>query len=191
MELGARTDIPFTGSKYESVYDCLKALMVQLEDNSYHRRKHVRLLKTIAHEGRSVTLVLIVWHFIDLITGCSAHLIVVGIWFIPSSLDWIRRAVISSRIYTLWNKLWYHIAECYTRMLLQSYRRTTAELQENYAKSMECYCRATAELQENYAKSTRMLPQSYQRTTVELWESYGRATVELQKSYCRAMAELL
>ena len=55
MELGARTNIPFSGGKYESVYDCLRALMDQLESNSYHRRKFVRLLKSIAQQGRSVT----------------------------------------------------------------------------------------------------------------------------------------
>lgn len=57
MELGARADIPFSGNKYESVYDCLKTLMDELEENTYHRRKFVRLRKTIAQEGRSVTLI--------------------------------------------------------------------------------------------------------------------------------------
>jgi hypothetical protein len=54
MEFGTRTNIPFSGGKYESVYECMKALMEQLEDNTYHRRKFERLLKSIAQQGRLV-----------------------------------------------------------------------------------------------------------------------------------------
>lgn len=52
MELGTRTNIPFSGGKYQSVYECMMTLMEELEGNSYHRRKFNRLLKSIAQQGR-------------------------------------------------------------------------------------------------------------------------------------------
>ena len=33
METGLQTNIPFSGDKYQSVYQCMKALMDELEGN--------------------------------------------------------------------------------------------------------------------------------------------------------------
>ena len=39
MENGSRTNIPFSGGRYESVYDCMIKLIEELKGNTYHRRK--------------------------------------------------------------------------------------------------------------------------------------------------------
>jgi hypothetical protein len=94
--LGLQTNIPFSGSKYESIYNCMKALMEELEGNAYHRRKFDRHLKSIAQQGRLTASYLLMYIFlIELIIGCSAQQIEAGILLIRSSLDWIRRALIN------------------------------------------------------------------------------------------------
>ena len=52
--MGSQVSIPFSGYRYDSVYQCMKALMAELEGNTYHRRKFERHLKLIARQGRLV-----------------------------------------------------------------------------------------------------------------------------------------
>ena len=54
METGLQTNIPFSGDKYQSVYQYMKALMDELEGNTYYRQKFNDLRKSIAHQGRLV-----------------------------------------------------------------------------------------------------------------------------------------
>jgi hypothetical protein len=91
MEMGSHTNISFSGDKYESVYECMKALMDELQGNTYHRRKFERLLKTIAMQGRLVINYSRLILLIELVIECIAHQREAIILYVHSRLHWIRR----------------------------------------------------------------------------------------------------
>ena len=94
MEMGSHANISFSGDKYESVYDCMKALMDELEGNTYHRRKFYHLLKTIAQQERLVIYYSQLILLIELVIECSAQGREATIPYVRSRLDWIRRVII-------------------------------------------------------------------------------------------------
>lgn len=88
METGSQTNIPFSGDKYESVYECMKALMEKLEGNTYHRRKFNSLIKSIAQQGRLVIITHISYYFLlSLVIECSAQRSEAGLLLICLMLD--------------------------------------------------------------------------------------------------------
>jgi hypothetical protein len=46
--------IPFTGDRYESVYEAMLVLIDEIEGNDYHGAKLKVLLQSIASDGQSV-----------------------------------------------------------------------------------------------------------------------------------------
>lgn len=63
--MGSQINIPFSGERYDSVYECMRTLMDQVDGNVYHRRKFERLLKSIAKDGRLVIKYLCLLILID------------------------------------------------------------------------------------------------------------------------------
>ena len=53
-ELGTEVTTPFTGDRYESIYQAMVGLIEELEKHAYHGAKLEKLLEKIATDGQCV-----------------------------------------------------------------------------------------------------------------------------------------
>jgi hypothetical protein len=75
---GTHIKIPFTGDRYDSVYQDMMSLICAVEEDNYHGQKLRKLLASIASDGRYVNInisIHFLLYFLFLIIGNKHHVI--------------------------------------------------------------------------------------------------------------------